>query len=275
MPELPEVETVKNGLVELLGVGTRRSPKIVKAVRRRKNIREAIPKQIEKEVVDQKIISLKRRAKYLIFEFRDGFLLNHLGMTGSWRLCKEDDLKKHDHFLLYFQNGKILAYNDPRRFGVVTWSSNIENHQKMVELGPEPLSDEFNASDFWESSKNSKSSIKAFLMNQKNVVGVGNIYASEALFRAGVRPQRKSHLVSKVEIARVVQESKNVLQEAIKAGGSTISDFKQAGGESGYFQNHFSVYGRKGQGCYVCGTVIKEVKLTGRSSFYCPKCQKR
>lgn len=275
MPELPEVETVKRGLNEVLHIGKRKSPKITKVTRRRENIREVIPKSLEKDLVGRKILSITRRAKYLIFEFENGFLLNHLGMTGCWRVCEKGDVKNHDHFLMHLEKNKVLAYNDPRRFGLVTWcKANVESHKKIKDLGPEPLDNVFNADYLFAKTRKVKTNIKTFLMNQKTVVGVGNIYASEALFSAGVRPQRLAHKVTRAECEKVVAETKVVLENAIKAGGSTISDFKQAGGESGYFQHQFHVYGKKGEACCKCKKQIKQLVLGGRSSFYCPQCQK-
>lgn len=274
MPELPEVETVKNGLRELLKLD-KASCVIKRAELLRKDIREEIPTIITKRTKNQPLLKIKRKAKYLLFEFHTGTLINHLGMTGSWRFCKtRKEVKLHDHFVLHLASGGLLAFNDPRRFGLVSWIEIGELSPRLEILGPEPLEKEFDAEYLWAKAKKSQAPIKNFLMNQKVVVGVGNIYASEALYLSQIKPQKRSAKVTKKECEELTRNIKKVLRIAIEAGGSTISDFKQAGGESGYFQHQFKVYGRENQPCKNCEAKIKMKVIGGRSSFYCPQCQK-
>ena len=275
MPELPEVETVKNGIKQILGLGDKKNLAIVGVDIRRKNLREPFPRNLEKNLIGQDLLDIHRRAKYLLFQFSQGYLINHLGMTGSWRRLESKRFEKHDHFALSFASGVVLVFNDPRRFGLVTWSKKLEDYSRLAMLGPEPLSDDFSAEHLLEALKGRNGSVKAMLMSQNIVVGIGNIYASEVLFRAGVRPQRPGARVTRAECEKIVVESKKVLAEAISAGGSTISDFRQAGGESGYFQHNFMVYGRSGEACLRCRTAIKGIMLAGRNSFFCSFCQQR
>ena len=272
MPELPEVETVCRGLKEVLFEKKAKSIEVERSQVLSPKLRSEIPKKLGR-LKGHQLLKLERRAKYLLFYFEKGLLLNHLGMTGSWRVDDDVDRDHHDHFSLRFTNGLQIVYRDPRRFGVLDWLPMNHNDQRLFRLGPEPLESSFSAAYLYEKLRGKKLAVKAAIMDQAIVVGVGNIYASEALFRVGVRPGRSAGRVSLSECERLVEEIRIVLEEAIQAGGSTISDFRQAGGSEGYFQHRFKVYGRAGEECMVCGVPIKQKVIGQRSSFYCPVCQ--
>jgi formamidopyrimidine-DNA glycosylase len=275
MPELPEIETIRLGIKSLeaqtiLGV-TIRNPKLRYVVNPALN-------QILKNV---KIDSISRRAKYLIFDMSSknkehkGHLIIHLGMSGSLTLTDNcTPLKKHDHVDISFGNGSILRYNDPRRFGCIVYTKNLPDSPLLQHLGPEPLTPEFNAKYLMEKLSGKSSSIKQLIMDNTIVVGVGNIYACESLFLAKISPLRPGKNINKKEATLVVKCIKEVLKQAIKLGGSSISDYKHADGSLGYFQNIHNVYGRSGKECKICNTPILEKRLGQRNSFYCPICQK-
>ena len=270
MPELPEVETVRKGLSEILN----EKPQIHSIRLGDKGLRKPFLKKEIKKAHGQKILSVFRRAKYLLFELEKNVLVSHLGMTGSWRLKEEK--RNHDHVELKLTDGRTLVYRDPRRFGQFElldkqlWQENI----KFSSLGPEPLDKKsFHADYLHEKICNSKATIKSLIMDQKIVVGVGNIYASEALFLAGIPPMTKGQKVKHNTCSLLVESIREILQQAIECGGSTISDFRQAGGSEGYFQNFFYVYDRDGESCIYCSTSIKSQVIAGRSSFWCPGCQ--
>ncbi len=271
MPELPEVETVKRGLNEII---KRKKIKDVKIHKRQ--LRYLIPKSFKNNMINAgALLEVERRAKYLVFVFKHGYMINHLGMTGNWKLKKNDyKLEKHDHVELIMSDQQRLIYNDPRRFGSMIYEEDIDSFFKSKNHGPEPLGHSYNASYLLKKIANKSAPIKSVLMDQAVVLGVGNIYVSEALFRAKVSPLRPANALKPEEAKLVVKYCKTVLKEAIKAGGSTIKDFKKAGGESGYFQTRLKVYGREGQLCISCDLPIANVKLAGRSSFWCPHCQK-
>lgn len=272
MPELPEVETVKEGLKEILSPG-----EVICEIRfLRKDLRDEMPREIPSLFKGAMIQRLERRAKYINIYTDKGVLISHLGMTGTWRVLEEPELRKNDHIVIRFRDFS-LVYNDPRRFGIFEYANENElgSYKRYKSLGPEPLDGkEFHLDYLWEKSRKRDVPIKNFIMDQKVVVGVGNIYAVEALFLSGIRPTRRLSKVSKFEMSLLIKNIIKVLKAAIKSGGSTISDFKQAGGESGYFQHHFKVYDREKEECQVCGAVIKKLTQAGRSSFYCPSCQK-
>tara|TARA_B100000749_G_scaffold84052_1_gene63993 strand:+ start:131289 stop:132107 length:819 start_codon:yes stop_codon:yes gene_type:complete len=272
MPELPEVETVKNGLIELLDLPA----SIVDVRRSSQALRFSMPRGFKTHLKDQSILGIQRRAKYLLFDLGDRYLLNHLGMTGSWRIHTALDKRKHDHVFFRLNDNRWLIYNDPRRFGYfdVLKKENWQQEKWFQHLGPEPLSDEFNVDYLKSKLKGRSGPIKNIIMDQKVVVGVGNIYASEALFLAGIRPTAKAGKIPKLKLEAFVEAIKKVLSAAISQGGTTISDFKQAGGSEGYFQMQLRVYGREGQLCNQCQQPIFQVRLGGRSSFYCKICQK-
>lgn len=272
MPELPEVETVRQGLENILP-----RPAVVEHAQLiRGDLRRPIKQNQVKVLEGQKILSLRRRAKYLLFDLEDSVMINHLGMTGSWRVAALGEEQKHDHFYLSISGGLRLAFNDPRRFGMlqVVKRGQEMKHPSLSSLGPEPLNPEFSADWIMQQTRKRQTALKVWLMDQKNVVGVGNIYASEALFLSGLKPERKAAKITASESERLVIAVHQVLNAAILAGGSTIKDFKQAGGTSGYFQNELKVYGRNKQACVVCKKPIQSKVVGGRNTFWCSKCQK-
>ena len=272
MPELPEVEVTKLGLSPLLK-GTVYNVEV-----RNFSLRWPVNPNLEKILHSQKLISLSRRGKYLLARFSRGHLIIHLGMSGRISIVTEKKLPlKHDHIDICFKidgNKKILRYNDTRRFGAMIWTSNNPfNHKLICNLGPEPLSDEFNTDYLFDIVKRKKQPIKSTIMDSHTVVGVGNIYASESLFLASIRPQRRSQRVKKNEIRVLVDSIKIVIQNAIEKGGSTLNDFFSVNGQSGYFQNEHKVYARENECCTNCDGKIYQLKIAQRSSFYCKKCQ--
>ena len=270
MPELPEVETTKNGI----------SPHIIgktvtKIIIRQAQLRWQIPESIT-QMQGQQITQVQRRAKYLLLETAIGTCLIHLGMSGSLRIVDADTpAEKHDHIDIVLQHGKALRLRDPRRFGAVLWiQSAITEHKLIKHLGPEPLGDEFTAEYLYQRAKSRQVSIKVFIMNAQIVVGVGNIYASESLFMAGIHPKRAAGKISLKRFEKLVHSIKQVLQQAIAQGGTSLKDFTNAEGQSGYFQVKLQVYGKTGEPCPQCSTPIKQIKLGQRSTFYCPRCQR-
>ncbi len=273
MPELPEVETVRSGLETLLI----KKPSITRVRLMRKDIRFPIPKNFARDLEGQTITGVKRRAKYLLIETPKVALLSHLGMTGSWRVEREPEIGPHDHCLIELSDGRLLIFRDPRRFGVLDLvePGSEETHLRLKALGPEPLDRaKFTAEYLYKYSRKRKTAIKVFIMDQRVVVGVGNIYASEALFRAKIRPQKLAGKLTKHEAQRLVEATQEILAEAINAGGSSIRDYKNAGGEEGSFQDRHLVYERAGEPCRVCQTPIRSKVLGGRSTYWCPHCQK-
>ncbi|MGZ3769594.1 MAG: bifunctional DNA-formamidopyrimidine glycosylase/DNA-(apurinic or apyrimidinic site) lyase [Bdellovibrio sp.] len=270
MPELPEVEVVRRGLEKIL----KETPVLERVELKRKDLREPIPAKKISTLVGEKIISVERRAKYLILRTAKGSLLSHLGMTGTWRVAGFGEEKNHDHIYLHFSGGLRLAYRDPRRFGCLDFMQKMEDHPKLKHLGPEPLEEEFNGEALINSLANKTVALKTALMDQKIVVGVGNIYASEALFAAKIKPTLPAQKLSRKKADILVNEIKKILNKSIELGGSSISDFAQANGDSGYFQNTFTVYGRANEPCLSCGHAIKSFNLGGRNTFWCSRCQK-
>ena len=272
MPELPEVETMRSGLEMILGP----IAQIQTVTLMRADIRFKIPKSLPAELKGQRILGVRRRAKYLLFDTPTVSLLSQLGMTGSWRIEKPGDRDKHDHCLIALTDGRTLVFRDPRRFGVIDLihQGQESTHKLLKHLGPEPLDEmAFKSDVLYAKSRKRKVSVKVFIMDQKVVVGVGNIYASEVLFRAKVSPLKKSGRLTRLEVERIVAAIRDVLKAAISAGGSSIRDYRQAGGESGAFQDAHLVYDRKGEPCLICGTPIRMRVLGGRSTFWCPSCQ--
>ena len=277
MPELPEVETVRAGLAELLN----QKPKIIRVKLMRADIRFPIPKNFVKALEGQTITGVSRRAKYLLIETTKVSLLSHLGMTGSWRIesaeTLESSLGPHDHCFIELSDSRTLIYRDPRRFGLLDLvePGNEDTHLRLKALGPEPLDElKFTTEYLYSYSRKRKVALKVFIMDQRVVVGVGNIYASEVLFRAKVRPQKLAGKMTKHEATRVIDSVRSILNEAIKAGGSSIRDYKNAEGESGSFQQSHQVYERANEPCRVCGRAIRSKVLGGRSTYWCPHCQK-
>jgi formamidopyrimidine-DNA glycosylase len=280
MPELPEVETVRAELDKIL----QEHPKITKIRLARGDIRFPIPPELPKRFAGQMITGVRRRAKYLLIDTPKAILLSHLGMTGSWRVLKKSDgndgnknIDKHDHCFVELSDGRTLAFRDPRRFGMLdlVTPGHEGEHPRLKDLGVEPLDElRFDTAFLFRTTRKRKVAIKVLLMNQKVVVGVGNIYASEALFRAGVKPTRMSASVTREQCEKIVNGVREVLRAAIAAGGSSIRDYRNLGGEAGGFQDLHLVYDREGEPCPVCRTPIKSKVLAGRSTYWCPHCQK-
>ncbi|MDI3238156.1 bifunctional DNA-formamidopyrimidine glycosylase/DNA-(apurinic or apyrimidinic site) lyase [Acinetobacter ursingii] len=267
MPELPEVETTKTSLLPLL----QQRVQIVEV--RESRLRWPIPEDISR-LNGQRLIGLQRRSKYILAEFEQDQMLWHLGMSGSFRLATaQDELRKHDHLMIGFEDGTQLRYHDPRRFGCILWL-NVESQTKLLNpLGPEPLSDEFDADYLYQKLKNKQVGIKIAMMDNHVVVGVGNIYATESLFNLGIHPAQPASSLSKKQIVQLVDEIKRILKSAIDLGGSTLRDFTNAVGENGYFQQTLLAYGRAGEMCVQCETPLENLKLGQRASVFCPQCQ--
>jgi formamidopyrimidine-DNA glycosylase len=270
MPELPEVETAKAGIQPYVE-GQRVSQLIIRQPR----LRWLIPESIQ-QLENQLIKSVTRKAKYILLETDVGTALIHLGMSGNLRIVNQAcEPEKHDHWDMRLANGKILRYRDPRRFGAFLWTNApIEEHELLIKLGPEPLSDDFNGLHLYERARNRRVTIKEFIMNSHIVVGVGNIYANESLFMAGINPKRQAGKVSLQRYQVLVKSIKTVLTKAIEQGGTTLKDFVREDGQTGYFQVQLQVYGKAGHACPSCQSEIKQVTLGQRSTFYCPVCQK-
>lgn len=271
MPELPEVETVRSGLEPLL---VRREITTITCFR--EGLRYPFPDF--SGLAGQKITAVSRRSKYLLFDLNGGqTLVWHLGMTGQFHVLSAKDAKaSHEHVHIDLHDGQSLRYRDARRFGYAGLldTSDVFSHPWFVSLGPEPLGDKFTADFLVAVCKGRKAPIKTIIMDASNVVGVGNIYAAESLFRAAIHPARAAGKISQKRLISLTIAIKEILGEAIVAGGSTISDFVKADGKPGYFAHSFQVYGREGKLCFRCGKAIKRISQSGRSSFYCPGCQR-
>jgi len=271
MPELPEVETTVNGIKPWLENKTIQKINIYNP-----SLRWKIPSDLPKKYLSEKIVSVSRRAKYILLHLESkATIIIHLGMSGSLVISTQSKaLAKHDHFEMIMDDNTILRYNDPRRFGCVLDSQNYTEHKLIKHLGPEPLTDKFNGQLLKTKSKNKTQAVKNFIMDGKVVVGVGNIYASEALFMAGINPNKAAQKVSLANYKVLAQIIKKVLSKAIKAGGTTLNDFVNAQGKPGYFAQQLKVYGRKGKPCVACDKPITQKTIGQRSSFYCTNCQK-
>ena len=270
MPELPEVETTRRGLqAHLLGRG------IVSVTLRRPDLRWPIPEAVVTELPGQRILGVRRRAKYLLIDTAPGAALWHLGMSGVLRIVSRGvALGPHDHVDMVLDDGHLLRFTDPRRFGCLLWQPQGETHALLQSLGPEPLADEFDGELLFAGSRGRKAAIKTFLMDQSVVVGVGNIYAVEALFRAGIAPARAAGSVSRARYGRLAAAVKDILAEAITRGGTTLRDFLDPEGSPGYFAQELAVYGREGEGCRVCGQPLRGARLGNRATVWCPRCQR-
>lgn len=270
MPELPEVETTLRGIEPVL-----KGQRITQLVVREHRLRWPVAEDLAVHLEGAKVQSLERRAKYMLIHFSSGSLIWHLGMSGSMRIVDPGEvIKKHDHIDLLLSNEKVIRYNDPRRFGCVLWGgNNATAHPLLASLGPEPLSDQFNGEALFLLSRGRRVSIKQFIMDQKVVVGVGNIYASEALFLSGIAPTRQATRISLVRYQRLVSHIKAVLIQAIMEGGTTLKDFSQTDGRPGYFEQRLQVYGREGMPCAACDAQIRKKVIGQRASYYCPVCQ--
>ena len=271
MPELPEVETCRRGIEPHI-----QNQVIEKIVIREHKLRWPIPKSLPCNAKEKTVQTVQRRGKYLLLGLNNGTIIIHLGMSGSLRICDDTmAFDKHDHIDIVYANKKILRLKDPRKFGCVLWTKDDPLHHKLLaSLGPEPLTDEFNADDFYIASRKRRCSIKAFIMNSHIVVGVGNIYACESLFLSGINPKRKAGSLSKSRCESLVLNIKDTLAAAIKQGGTTLKDFTREDGQPGYFAQKLNVYGRKDEPCVLCKRPIKRFNQQQRSTFYCSQCQK-
>lgn len=282
MPELPEVETVMRGLEPVLNAARFERVQV-----RRANLRFPLPKNMVSRLEGREVIKLERRSKYILIRLDDGFVLVlHLGMSGriSIEVAENYDTpEKHDHVIFHMNNGRVVSYNDARRFGSMALVSGneLEVHEMFRNLGVEPLDGDLNAASLSAIAARRNVDLKTLLMDQRVIAGLGNIYVCEALFRAGLSPRRKAMTLARkdggagIRSVRLVDAIQSVLREAIKAGGSTLKDHRQTDGSLGYFQHSFAVYGREGERCSTpgCGSEIKRIRQAGRSTFYCGKCQ--
>ncbi len=270
MPELPEVETTCQGIKAALINQT-----VTDVIVRHKQLRWPVPvRELKQNLLNQKIIGISRRAKYILIHLPQGFFVIHLGMSGTLRILqKQTASKKHDHFECTLHSGKVLRFNDPRRFGALLWTSSLESLPQFKNLGPEPLDPHFNGATLYQKAQKYRCSVKAFIMNQQVVVGVGNIYANESLYLAGIHPLRAANTIDLKEYKTLHRTIKRVLTQAIKQGGTTLKDFAQADGKPGYFSQRLQVYAKEGEACKKCDTPIVNVKVLGRSTYFCASCQ--
>ncbi|MFY9209846.1 MAG: bifunctional DNA-formamidopyrimidine glycosylase/DNA-(apurinic or apyrimidinic site) lyase [Aestuariivita sp.] len=283
MPELPEVETVRRGLSPAM-----EGQVIARADVNRSDLRWPFPERMAERLTGQRVMRLRRRSKYILADLSSGeTLLVHLGMSGRM-LVSGDPLgmfvhdhpaaQKHDHVVFHMENGARITFNDPRRFGAMDLidTAGADGHKLLSALGPEPLGNDFHETHLIRAFTGKMSPVKSVLLDQKIVAGLGNIYVCEALFRAGISPNRKAGRIAKPRVASLVPIIRQVLGDAIDAGGSSLRDFRQADGELGYFQHSFDVYGREGEPCRSpgCTTDIRRIVQSGRSSFFCPQCQR-
>jgi len=269
MPELPEVETTRLGI--LPHVTTKRFKHIEI---RQHQLRWPVPAELPDLLSNATLHEITRRGKYLLFNTEAGTMLLHLGMSGNLRITQTDcTVGKHDHIDFVFDDDTVLRFNDQRRFGAVLWTTAPDTHPLLAELGPEPLSADFNADYLYKRLNNRQVPLKSAIMDAKLVVGVGNIYANEALFHAGLNPNRAAGTLSEQECLVLIDSIQSVLRQAIQQGGTTLRDFLNAQGKPGYFQQSLSVYGRQGLACPVCSEPVRHIKIGQRASYYCPRCQ--
>ncbi len=271
MPELPEVETTRRGIEpHILGAH------VVDVCVRQPQLRWSVTEHLDQIFTGLEILRVDRRAKYLLLVAGEGQLLVHLGMSGSLRIVPLGQIpEKHDHVDIVFDNGCALRYTDPRRFGAILWNQGaIETHPLISHLGPEPLTGDFDDELLFRRSRLKKQAVKTFIMDNRVVVGVGNIYANEALFQAGIDPRRAAGGISKARYIRLTGIIKQVLARAIECGGTTLKDFVGGDGKPGYFQQSLQVYGRAGKACRNCSAVLEEVRIGQRSTVFCRKCQR-
>lgn len=277
MPELPEVETTRRGIAPHV-----EGREIVEVIVRQASLRVPVPADLDERLIGARIGTLSRRAKYLLLPLswpvasgQGDTLLWHLGMSGSLRIARLGELpRKHDHLDLVLDDGAILRYHDPRRFGFVDWlAGSVEQDARLARLGPEPLSERFDGERLFARSRGRRLAVKPFLMDNAVVVGVGNIYAAEALFLAGIDPRRAAGRISRERFDRLASAVREVLAAAITQGGTTLRDFVGGTGEPGYFRQRLNVYGRDGQPCRRCGAELRLVTLGQRASVFCGRCQ--
>ena len=270
MPELPEVETTRRGLAPHL-----EGRRVVTAILRRPDLRWPLPLAIADTRPGLRLDAVRRRAKYLLIDTAAGSAVLHLGMSGSLRVLPADTpVRAHDHVDLLLDSDQVLRFNDPRRFGCLLWQPPGDTHELLRELGPEPLSDEFDGDYLFELSRGRKAPVKTFLMDQRVVVGVGNIYAAEALFAAGVSPLRAAGKVARERYLQLAAAIKDILGYAIQRGGTTLRDFISPDGAPGYFEQELSAYGRGGEPCPRCGRALKQASIGQRTTVWCGHCQR-
>lgn len=270
MPELPEVETVCRGIAPHVT-----QAKVTDVTIRKRELRWPIPRTIKSILKSQVINEVSRRGKYILLHFNSGTLLVHLGMSGTLKIVKSNTpVIKHDHADIHLSNNLILRFNDPRRFGSILWSKHpVEEHELLAKLGPEPLESSFDYHYLYKKLQSKKSSIKVCIMNSHLVVGVGNIYANEALFDSGIHPLRLANTLTEVECKLLCKNIKKVLKNAIQKGGTTLKDFTNSEGKPGYFAQVLNVYGRGGESCNRCSGVLTEERVGARSTVFCENCQ--
>ncbi len=279
MPELPEVETVKNGIIPLL-----EGRRIRQLIQRRDRLRIPLPENFAQRMRGRLVMRIIRRAKYLLFYLDQGeILICHLGMSGKMTLkaastrTTPENYEKHDHVILESEAGDLVIFNDPRRFGLMTLcpQEDLDRHPLFRHMGPEPLGNEFNGEYLFEKTGKCRSPIKTILLNQRVVAGLGNIYVCEILFQAGISPKKTARDLDRAEVEKIPPIIRDILNRAIKAGGSTLKDYAHVDGELGYFQHEFKVYGREGEACPNpgCNSKIGRIIQSNRSTFYCPACQ--
>ena len=269
MPELPEVETTKRGIEPYL-----RNQTIEKIKVRNNKLRIPFNQSLAKNIINTEIKEIKRRAKYIIFEFSNSFsIVIHLGMTGNLRVSKQIKYLKHDHIIFYLSSGNVLIYNDVRRFGLIQVYRTNESFFLLDNNGPDPFEKGANADYLFNKIKNSTASIKSILLNHKVISGIGNIYASEILFATNISPTRKGKEVSYDECKKILKESKKILLKAIKAGGTTLNDYFNAESKPGYFKIQLKAYGRDGEKCSNCESKILKITQNGRSTYFCKESQ--
>jgi len=270
VPELPEVETILRGIQPHIT-----DQRVTNIIVRQPRLRWLIPADFQQKLTGKNIHTISRRAKYLLFHAENGTAILHLGMSGSLRiLTNAQTPQKHDHVDIELANNKILRYTDPRRFGALLWTEeNYQLHPLISALGPEPLANEFTANYLWQRSRSRSVPIKSFIMDNKIVVGVGNIYAAESLFRSGIHPLLPAKRLSKIQAQELVKAIKTILRQAIQRGGTTLKDFVNSDGKPGYFSNKLQVYGRAGLSCVHCKTFLKSIRIAQRSTVFCKKCQ--
>lgn len=270
MPELPEVETTRRGIESHI-----LKLRVHKVLVREPQLRWKIPASLSRQLPGQTIESIKRRGKYLLLSTASNCLIIHLGMSGSLRIVADNAVAlKHDHVDILFENNKILRYRDPRKFGAMFWTNDQPlQHPRLIDLGIEPFDKHFNGRYLHQAANNKQQAVKTFIMDSKQLVGVGNIYANEALFLAGIHPVRAAGRISLERYTLLANAIRKVLRNAIKSGGTSLKDFTQTDGQPGYFAVKLNVYDKQGMPCPTCGNTIKQIKQAQRSSYYCSVCQ--
>ena len=270
LPELPEVETTVRGVRPVVA-----GWQICSVVVRERRLRWPVPRSLNRTLSGKRVASVGRRAKYILLNFSHGTLMIHLGMSGRLRVVPADTPPaKHDHVDFVLDSGKVLRFHDPRRFGSILWvSQDFTNNKLIKNLGPEPFDEALTGAALYRLSRGRKTGIKQFIMDGRIIVGVGNIYASEALFRAGIRPGRAAGRVTLSRFDQLLDAIRQVLSEAIKAGGTTLRDYSRVTGEPGYFEQSLDVYERAGSPCVNCASLIRRKVIGQRASYYCPSCQ--